>query len=139
MSSFEFSEHSPPSGVARTPHRALLGKEVDLKLCTRGGYPHNNRGLPNKKLRISIVKNHQKSWICHQNHLMSICALNGLRFVSDTNKGSQFCAPINKIDNSGRFCQTDDFIVPQRWVNFEVSEGSLSDGSWYLTMLLHRV
>jgi hypothetical protein len=56
MSPFEFCEHSHPfwgrSGASSGPQ----GKEVDLKLCTRGGLrgtplgllpPHNNRQLPN--------------------------------------------------------------------------------------------
>ena len=61
MSSFEFCEYSHPFGRLVGPS---LGKEVDLKLCTRGelrgtplglltplgergGHPHNNRGLLN--------------------------------------------------------------------------------------------
>ncbi len=45
---------------------------------------------------------------------MSIQAFSELRFVSDSKKKSPFQAPIKKIVNSGRFCQTDDFIVPPK-------------------------
>jgi hypothetical protein len=65
MSSFEFCEHSHPfGGCSGTSSGPRWGKEVDLKLCTRGGlrgtplgllpplgerggHPHNNRRLPN--------------------------------------------------------------------------------------------
>jgi hypothetical protein len=65
MSSFEFCEHSHPFGGRSDASSGFqLGKEVDLKLCTRGGlrgtplgllpplgerggHPHINRRLPN--------------------------------------------------------------------------------------------